>query len=352
MTSPRYRVLVVDDSAFARKVIRDVLTSTGDLEVIGVARDGLEALEKISDLEPDVVTLDLSMPNLDGLGVLNALPRGRGPRAVIVTQAEENSESALAALDAGAVALVHKPTALATDRMYELSDELVGAVRAAGTARSPTLLPAAERVPWLPGGEVRKRLVVIGASTGGPQALTRLLSAIPAGFPAPIALVLHIPIGYTAPFAERLNRECQLEVVEASEGLELRPGLVVVARAGLHLKIAREGGLLRAALDVLPMNTAHRPSVDVLFESAAAAVGPDVLGVVLTGMGDDGLAGARLIHAMGGELLTEAPSTCVVYGMPRAVFEAGLGAWQAPLPELPHHIVERVHGMDDTLASR
>ncbi len=347
MSGPRAKVLVVDDSAFARKVLRELIARAPELEVVGIARDGLEALEKIAELKPDVITLDLVMPNLDGLGVLAALPRP-GPRAVVVSMAGEDSALAVAALQAGAVGLVRKPTALATDRLYELGDELIAAVRAAAIARQPQQIP--DEPPLapasLPAAFARPRtgprvqFLALGASTGGPQALTRIVRELPADLPVAAAIVLHLPAGYTAAFAERLDRESALEVVEAREGLEFVPGRVVVARAGLHLKLERRDAAVVARLGISPADTPHRPSVDVLFESAAAVFGAGALGVILSGMGDDGLAGARLIHAAGGRLLTQSEDTCVVYGMPRAVVEAGLSSGAVAIERMARAIVE------------
>jgi two-component system chemotaxis response regulator CheB len=332
------RVLVVDDSAFARKVVREVLTS-GGMDVVGIARDGLEALEKIAEFKPDVVTLDLVMPNLDGLGVLNALPSD-GPRVVVVSMAGEDSALGIAALHAGAIELVQKPTALATDRLYDLSAELIAAVTAAAGARIPVAVQMEPVTEELRASS--KSVVVIGASTGGPQALSRLIKALPANFPLPIAIVLHLPVGYTQSFAERLNGEAALEVLEASPGLEFRASRVIVAHAGVHLKLARNGAMVQAVLDPLPSDTPHRPAVDVLFESAAKAYGSRVLGVVLTGMGDDGTRGARAIHAAGGELLTESESSCVVYGMPRCVVEAGISSASVRIEAMAAEIVRHL----------
>ncbi|WP_141621773.1 chemotaxis-specific protein-glutamate methyltransferase CheB [Myxococcus sp. AB036A] len=329
------RVLVVDDSAFARKVLRQVLSSAEGLEVVGVARDGLDALEKVAELSPDVLTLDLVMPGLDGLGVLRALASSAAaPRVVVVSSAGEESELAVAALQAGAVELVNKPTALATERLYELGGELVAKVRTAAAAvvrAPPEPAPSPEASSSPVARAAAKSLVVVGTSTGGPQALTRLLSELPVDFPAPLALALHIPTGYTEAVARRLNAHCALEVLEAVDGLELRPGRVVLARSGQHLKLERHGAVTLARLDRQPLRTAHHPSVDVLFESAARSWGSDVVGLVLTGMGDDGVAGARAIREAGGTVLTESESSCVVYGMPRAVKEAGLATASAPL---------------------
>jgi two-component system chemotaxis response regulator CheB len=336
------RVLVVDDSAFARKVVRDLLGRAGDIDVVGVARDGLEALEKIDQLHPDVVTLDLAMPLLDGAGVLHAIPRPGGPRVVVVSTATSDSERAVEALQAGAVALVHKPTTQASSQLYELNEDLVHAVRSAYTAitRPPPLAAPVPPGPLVIRGSPRVDLVAIGTSTGGPQALTTLLSALPGDFPAAIAIVLHIPTGYTEALAKRLDDACELEVLEASPRLELKAGRVVLARSGLHLRVTRDSGALRCALDLSPATAPHRPSVDVLLDSVAHVAGSRGLGVILTGMGDDGLAGSRALVAAGGRVLTEASETCVVYGMPRVVKEAGLSAAEAPLTSMARALAE------------
>jgi two-component system chemotaxis response regulator CheB len=339
------RVLVVDDSAFARKVVREVLSGDPEVEVVGIARDGLDALEKIAELTPDVVTLDLMMPGLDGLGVLKTLaasPPTPPPRVVIVSTAEEDGELAVEALQTGAVEMVHKPTSLATSRLYELAKELLGKVKtaalarpeAAGAARSSEA-EVARALALVGRPLVAPRVIVVGASTGGPQALTRLMSALPADFPVPVALVLHMPVGYTTALAARLDAASALDVVEASEGLVLRPGLAVLARAGMHMKIVRGDGVERLHLDVVPLDTAHRPAVDQLFLSAAEVYGRSALGVVLTGMGDDGLVGSRALVAAGAWVFTESASSCVVYGMPRSVDEAGLSTRSFSLADMP-----------------
>ena len=341
MTIRKARVLVVDDSAFARKVIREVLSDHPAIEVVGIARDGLDALEKIAELAPDVVTLDLVMPELDGLGVLRALAeRPAPPRVVIVTMTDEDSDLGVAARRSGAFDVVHKPTAIATDRLYELGEELRSKVLAAAASSTGHVAPpSTDDARFTSSGQIAADLVVIGASTGGPAAITRLLSALPATFPVPIAVVLHMPPGYTAALAKRLDGDCQLDVFEAREDLPLIAGRVAVARGGMHLKLARDATGYRTQLDILPLDTLHRPSVDVLFASAAAvSLGP-VLGVVLTGMGNDGTVGARAIRERGGSILTESESSCVVYGMPRSVVEAGLSDQQAPLESIASLLV-------------
>lgn len=332
------RVLVVDDSAFARKVIRESLAASPGIEVVGTARDGIDALEKLSLLSPDVVTLDLVMPNLDGLGFLAALPPSP-PRVVVVSSASDESELVMAALQLGAIAFVHKPTAQATDRMYEIRDPLADAVIAAARARPTSLAPPARAV--VVPRATRRRVIVVGASTGGPQALTHVFTGLPADFAVPIATVLHLPVGYTEAFAKRLDEASALDVAEASDGRTLAPRTVTVARAGLHLLVTRDAdGRPRARLDVHPLQLPHRPSVDVLFESAAQAFGADVLGVVLTGMGSDGLVGSRAIRAAGGAVLTQDEASAVVYGMPRVVAEAGLSNRSVPLDGMVEAILE------------
>ena len=339
--SDRTRVLVVDDSAFARKVLREILATSAELEVVGFARDGLEALEKIAELRPDVVTLDLVMPNLDGLGVLRALRDGQGPRFVVASVSDADSALVIEALQMGAFDFVHKPTALATDRLYELGGEVIAKVIAAGQARvRPGAVAAATRVPHAKAGAVR--LVVVGTSTGGPQALTRLLTALPADLPCAVAVALHIPAGYTDALARRLNESCAVAVFEASQGAALRPGSVAIARGGLHLRVRGGRDGLTTHIDVNPASAPFCPSVDVLFESAASALGSAVLGVVLTGMGSDGVEGARAISRAGGRTLTESEASCVVYGMPRAVKEAGLSAGDARIEDMASAIVSRL----------
>jgi two-component system, chemotaxis family, protein-glutamate methylesterase/glutaminase len=335
----RPRVLVVDDSAFARTVVSRVLRASGSIDVVGTARDGDDALERIAELDPDVVTLDLTMPQLDGLGVLRALGGRPRPRVIVVSVSTIDSAAGVEALALGAIDLVAKPSALATDRLYELGNELVAKVLAAGTRA-----PQTDALPPQPprrASQAPTDLVLIGTSTGGPQALTRLLSALSADLAAPIAMVLHIPVGYTEALARRLDAASALEIVEASEGIELRPGRAVLARAGMHLKIERRAGGFVGHLDASPVRP-HTPAVDELFLSGARAAGAGTLGVVLTGMGDDGLEGARAIAEARGSLITEAASSCVVYGMPRAVFEAGLGARSAALENIPREIMSHV----------
>lgn len=326
MTRPR--VLVIDDSAFARTVLSRLLRVSGQIDVVGVARDGEDALEKIQTLDPDVITLDLTMPHLDGIGVLRALAGRPRPRVVVVSISSVDTEVGAEALTLGAVDLVAKPSALANERLNEIGDELVAKVLAIAIPAVAPTLPAPSR-PLSSAIE----LVMIGTSTGGPQALTRLISALPQDVRVPICIALHIPMGYTKSLAERLDRLTSLRVVEADGELALEPGLVVLARGGAHLRVHRAGTRLVTEVSPTPAR-AFAPCVDELFESGARAVGAGALGIVLTGMGDDGLLGSRAIATAGGSLITESATSCVVYGMPRTVDEARIGAHSLPLDQI------------------
>lgn len=335
--SPPLRVLIVDDSAFARKVIRESLSRDPRLEVLDIARDGLEGLEKIRQLRPDVVTLDLVMPQLDGLGVLEALAPEDRRRVVVVSISDADSALGVEALASGAFDLVHKPTALATTRLYDLAEALVEKVVAAGAVARGESAPTRAAVPVRPsprqsGGT---DLVVVGTSTGGPQALARLLPGLPADFPVPLAVALHIPPGYTRSMAERLDKAGPLRVHEAEDGMMFRPGHVVLARGGEHMTVERTAAGLCVRLGEALPGDLFVPSVDRLFRSAAEAVGPRALALVLTGMGADGLEGARALCAAGGRVFSESEESCVVWGMPRVVVEAGLSLEEAPLAALP-----------------
>jgi two-component system chemotaxis response regulator CheB len=339
----RIRVLVVDDSAFARKVLREVLSASSQIDVVGTARDGLEALEKIAQLDPDVITLDLLMPELDGLGVLAGLPKQGAPRVVVVSSSSADTEIGLAALAAGAIDIVRKPTALATQHLYELGKELVQKVIIASLARPHEAIPLARQLQPLPSLTNRTReIVAIGTSTGGPQALTRLLMALPADLPVPIVIALHIPYGYTEALAARLDEACAIDVREAEPGMVLRPGLAILARGGSHLLLSRSQVSARVEINPTIGHAPHAPSVDYLFESTAVHFGAGTLGVVLTGMGDDGTRGAAAIHRSGGIVLTEAERSCVVYGMPRSVKEAGHSTAEAPIEDMAAAIVRHL----------
>jgi two-component system, chemotaxis family, protein-glutamate methylesterase/glutaminase len=346
MTAPApVRVLVVDDSAYIRKVVKEMLSRSPALEVVGTARDSEEALELVEQLQPDVVTCDLIMPGTDGVDFIQRQMSKRRLPIVIVSMAGESSERVLSGLDAGAVDFVQRPTALATEKVFDVAEELIAKVTAAAGASMRQLPQAQPHRETIASTTFRNRysVLVVGASTGGPQGLKSVIARLPADFPIPVAVVLHMPIGYTEAYAKRLDELSALRVIEAHDGEEFRPGVVLLAPAGRHLKLQREAdGRVIARLDVRPLDTPHRPAVDVLFQSAAEIHGDRVLGVVMSGMGADGRDGAGWIKARGGGMLTEAEETCVVYGMPRAIVEAGLSDEEVPLHLLASAITERV----------
>jgi len=326
------RVLIVDDSAYVRKVVREMLSYSPHLEVVGAARDGREALELVEQLHPDVVTSDLMMPELDGVGFVREQMRRRALPIVMMSSMDENSAETLAALDAGAVDFIQKPTALATEKIFEVRGRLIETIKTAASVQMENLAIMSdsnirpESVNFSQGTrQNRFDVIVIGISTGGPQALRYLIPQLPADFPIPIAIVLHMPLGYTAMYAEKLNEISVIEVREAKQGNELRAGLVLLAPAGKHLCFNRRAeGKVVAHLRLSPLDTPHRPSVDVLFQSAAEIFGSRTLGIVMTGMGSDGRSGSAWIKARNGTVFTESEETCVVYGMPGAIVEAGL----------------------------
>jgi two-component system chemotaxis response regulator CheB len=340
----KIKVLIVDDSAFARKVLREVLSQDSDIEVIGYARDGIEALDKIETLKPDVVTLDLIMPDLDGVGLLRSLPAGPKPKFLIVSVSAADADLAVEALQLGAFEIVSKPTALATERLYEMAEELIKKVKAAGAHAGASKGHESILEPFTQGLGHAPKVLVIGTSTGGPQALNTLFKALPAGLPFPILVALHIPPGYTASLAARITQIGQIPMQEAEDGSQLLEGRAYIAPGGLHLTVAKELGKLVAKTSLAPLDSVHHPSVDVLFHSAAALFGKDSAALVMTGMGTDGTIGAEAIRKAGGRVFAESASSCVVYGMPRSVIEAGLVNRQAPLEQIPRMLIQECTG--------
>jgi two-component system chemotaxis response regulator CheB len=340
------RTVVVDDSAFVRKVVREMLSRSPYIEVVGAARDGEEALAMVESLNPDVVTCDLTMPGLDGVGFVRRQMARKPLPILILTASPHDGELVLEALNAGAVDLVQKPTALATDELLGIREQLVDKVKAAAKAPIRNLVGGTashEAAELQPNRNRKADILVLGISTGGPQALRRLMPEFPANFPIPIALVLHMPVGYTALFAEKLDEICELSVAEAKDGDVLRPGLALLAPAGRHMQLRRNrDGSVAAKLTMHPIEKTHRPSVDVLFQSAAEIFGGRTLGVVMTGMGDDGREGCGWIKAQGGTILTEDEKSCIIYGMPRAVVESGLSDQAVPLDAMARAIIEHL----------
>jgi two-component system chemotaxis response regulator CheB len=339
------RVLIVDDSAFVRKVVREMLGRSPFLEVVGAARDGEEALAMAAELKPDVVTCDLVMPRMDGVEFVRRQMALKPLPILMLTASPQDGERAMQAIDAGAVDFIQKPTALATNELLAVRDDLVEKVKSAVRAPAELLhhLTESPKPRINPSRKGSIDMVVIGVSTGGPQALRYLIPQFPRDFPVPIVMVLHMPVGYTEMFAEKLNDISELEVRETKDGDLIEAGSAYLAQAGRHLLLKKTAaGNVVASLSSLPADKPHRPSVDVLFQSAAEVCQSRLLALVLTGMGDDGKQGAAWVKAQGGAVITEAEESCVIYGMPRSVVESGLSDGSYPLGSMAAEIARRV----------
>ena len=326
MTAPTplraIRVLVVDDSAYARRTLARIVESLEGVELVGIAPDGVAALREVKKLSPDVVLLDLEMPELDGFAVLRGLRTMAAPPSVIVISAMSDASNVVKALELGAFDFLSKPAKEASPELESLAKDLaprLAALRAGARARPMPFFDAEHTPvpPPRPAGAPRAatRFVMIGASTGGPGALLEIVSALPANLPAAVAIALHMPAGFTAAFADRLARRGRLSASEARGGEALFDGHVVVCPGGHHLTLARGTDGQACSIVQSRSEDAWVPSVDRLFESGAR-LGRDGLGVVLTGMGNDGAAGAALLRAAGGTIVVESPDTAVVNGMP------------------------------------
>lgn len=347
MSTPlkRIRVLVVDDSALARRAIQDALAQDPALEVVGVAADAYEARDKILALEPDVVTLDIQMPLMDGLTFLRILQEHHPVPVVVVSSlTPAGSELAVAALEAGAVDVIQKPegrqsAARMTARLCEQVRVAAGARRVDRSASpASTAVVATVLSPLGPAADPR-RLVLIGASTGGVEALRTVLPRLPADMP-PIVVVQHIPAYFSRVMAEHLDRVSTLEVREAVDGDELRPGLCLIAPGDFHVAIKRTAECYRVRLSQTPPVNHCRPSVDVLFRSAAEQAGARAVGVLLTGMGSDGARGMQMLRAAGGRTIAESEQSCVVFGMPQAAIATGAVERIETLTRIPEAILE------------
>ena len=341
MSDPQpIRVLVVDDSPLVRRTLEVLLGAAAGVHVVGTAADGIDALAKIRALRPDVVTLDVLMPRLDGLKVL-ACAMQEGPVRVLMLSAltQEGAEVTLQALELGAVDFIDKTALLSRGDLTAIGGELLAKLRTAAAVDPARLGRRAAAAAPAGGGAAPAEapagggadLVIVGASTGGPPALHRLIPALPAGFPAAVVVIQHIPAAFTRPLAQRLDAAGALRVREAGQGDRLRPGEVLVAPGGQHLRIVDGGGEPAVLIGPAPEGALYRPSVDVAMQSAAEVYGRRAAGVLLTGMGSDGAWGMYAIRSRGGHTIAESEESCVVYGMPRAAVEMGAAAEVAPL---------------------
>lgn len=357
------RVLIVDDSPFMRKALERMLVAGDDIVVVGSARDGEDALQKIPELKPDIVTLDVEMPRMDGLACLREImARHPLPVLMVSSQTQEGATATMEALSLGALDFIPKESSLATGSILQIQQDLQEKVRklarnprfmrqrAAASlppsaaapapvlaARPPLFQPQGLQVKGSPGGLAAgpvAELLAIGCSTGGPKALQDLLPGLPKSLPVPCLIVQHMPATFTKAFADRLNGLCEVTVKEAEQGEALRPGTVYIAPGGIHLTYRQRAGTGYVELSPEPASSLHRPSVDVMFQSIAEQCSQQVLAAILTGMGSDGARGMELLKRKGAHTLSEAEESCVVYGMPKAAFERGCVDQVAPVQDM------------------
>lgn len=322
------RVLVTDDSAFMRRAIRTMLEEESDIEVVAVAHDGKMAVEYCKQHRPDVVTLDIEMPVMDGLTALRHIMRECPTQVLMISSlTTEGSTASLQALRMGAADVIAKEHSTCAANILEIKEQLVQRVRELSRSRMPALQTSSPRttphaVPTLNPADYR--IVAIGSSTGGPPALEKVLCNLPADFPIPIVIAQHMPLVFTQSMTKRLNDVCAIQVHHIESGITFKPGSAYIAPGGQHTHVMGRPGRLTALVNNEPADEAYKPSVSALFASCAKATGKQTLGIVLTGIGSDGLEGAKPLHQLGATLLAQSEATSVVYGMPRAIAEAGL----------------------------
>lgn len=346
------KVLIADDSAFMRNALSSMLSSDPEIKVVGTARDGVEAVEKVALLKPDVVTMDVEMPRLDGLGALRVIME-KTPVPVIMVSSltAEGAKETLDALEAGAVDFIPKNLSELSINIVKIKAMLIDKVkqiakkgvvlrrhRPATDAARPQVMPATRST-----GERRVGIVAIGCSTGGPRALQEILPLLPKDFPVPIVIAQHMPQNFTGPFAERLNQLSQITVREAVAGDQLKAGLALLAPGGSHMRIERKRSLETVVtLGESRNDLIYRPSVDELMQSVSECFPGRALGVILTGMGSDGVKGLTLLKSGGGRIFAQNEETCVVYGMPKAVVDAGIADKVLAIEEMAGEIINAV----------
>lgn len=337
------RTLVVDDSVFMRSVLKNALAKADGIEVIGSAQNGREAIDKIRDLKPDVVSLDIEMPGIDGIAVLRQVMKDCPlPIVMVSTKTREGAQLTFDALELGAVDYVAKPVADKGPSLGRFQEKVIQAVRAAYACnRSRLGKQASTRIlkPRKASIQTEGMVVAIGISTGGPATLHKLVPMLPEEFP-PIVVTQHMPADFTGPFARRLDAATRITVKEAERCDTLRPGLMLLAPGNRHLRVVRRAEALCATLDDGPKVVGFRPSVDVLFESVADAAGKNAIGLVMTGMGCDGADGIRRLRAAGARTLAQDQESSIVYGMPKAAADTGCVDQVISLADIPDVLVQ------------
>ncbi|MFH1791453.1 MAG: chemotaxis response regulator protein-glutamate methylesterase [Candidatus Omnitrophota bacterium] len=335
--SNKIRIIAADDSALMRKRISEILNSQPDFEVVAAVRNGKEALEAACMLKPDVITLDVEMPVLDGITALGyIMSEVPTPCVMISAFTTEGAEETIRALEMGAVDFVTKPGGAISPDIGKVGEQIIAKVRlAAGVPVEKIRLimakKAGEEEKILRKPKAISRVFAIASSTGGTQALATILPAIRADLPAAVLITQHMPEGFTKSLAERLNWQSKITVIEAHNRMPIEPAKVIIARGGLHMEIGGDAGAPHVVLSSKPPQLGVRPSANIMMETAAKMFGEKTVGIVLTGMGSDGTLGAQAIKLAGGVILAEDKSSCVVYGMPKSVVEAGLADKVLPL---------------------
>ena len=354
---PKIKVLIVDDSALMRKYLKEILEQDPEIEVIDVARNGREAVEKALELSPDVITMDINMPEMDGLTAIQYIMLHRPcPIIVISSLTQKGALTTFEALELGAVDYVAKPDGTVSLKIKEVADEILQKVKAVVKSRGVSRLKA-KKEPTVPEGATFpktrpatpntsfKKLILIGVSTGGPKALMEIVPRLPGDLDAAAVIIQHMPENFTASFANRLNNYSEFYVKEADDGEILERGKALVARGGINLKLERKLGtqLLRVRYTPLPRETIYWPSVDVAFRSALGVIEPQrIIAVLLTGMGDDGANGMVEIKQKGGYTIAESEETAVVWGMPREAIERGGASEVLPVYQIADRLVQLV----------
>lgn len=344
----KIRVLVIDDSALVRRVLTEILQQDSDIEVVGTAIDPLIAREKIKQLKPDVLTLDVEMPKMDGITFLRNLMRLRPmPVVMVSTLTQKGSDITLDALEIGAIDFVSKPTLDIAHALSGYAEEIITKIKVASTARVRELKPVSERHSAdaiLPARrrkhfKTTDKLIALGASTGGTEAIREVLEVMPADSPA-MVISQHIPEAFSKPFSERMNRCSQMTVSEAVDGEQILPGHVYIAPGDRHLLVMRDGARFRCQLSAGPPVNRHRPSVDVMFRSVAQNIGVNAISVLLTGMGKDGVQGMQEMQQEGAHTIAQDENSSVVWGMPGAAVSLGCVDEQVALQNVAKHILK------------
>lgn len=348
----RIKVLVVDDSALMRKIITDMLVSAPEIEVIGKAHNGKDAIEKVSRLKPDVVIMDIEMPVLDGLQALGYI-MSECPTPVIILSTENSADMTITAFQYGAVDFLQKPSVSISLDITSLKDELIKKVKAAARVKTANLGFIEKKKiqeiqekpePEMVKNERSRKIIVIGTSTGGPRALQQVIPLLPQTLDAAVLVVQHMPPGFTKSLADRLDKQSLIKVREAKEGDHVEPGTIFIAPGDYHMTVKQQK-IDGKTVEVISLNRDEkvngvRPSVDVLLNSVAQIYRKDALGVILTGMGSDGSKGIRKIKQAGGKVIAEDESTCVIYGMSRAIIEQKLADYILPINLIAEGIVQ------------